>query len=93
MRGQNWRADDALRRWCAATDLPTGEETRTLSPGSLHTVRLVVVEVVGQVLLWERRGTGVVVAEKDPPLWVIEARPEGGNPRPPGPNALALTYT
>ena len=74
--------------YATATHISSGEVTRTLGPfESLHAARSAVVEVVGQVLLWERQSTGAFVAEKYPVLWVVEAR--SGDLRPPGPNPLA----
>ena len=76
--------------YATATHIPSGEVTRTLGPfESLHAARSAVVEVVGQVLLWERQSTGAFVAEKYPTLWVVEARPEAGDSRLLGPNPLA----
>lgn len=72
--------------YATATHLPTGEVTRTLGPfESLHAARSAVVEVVGQVLLWERQSTGAFVAEKYPTLWVVEAREAGTYPGAPCP--------
>ncbi|KQR07202.1 hypothetical protein [Deinococcus sp. Leaf326] len=64
-----------LQAYAIATHLSTGEVTRTLGPfKTLHAARAAVVEVVGQVLIWERQGPGQFVAEKYPLLWRVEER-------------------
>ena len=64
-----------------AIHIPRGEVTRTLGPFEhLHTARSAVIDVVGQVLLWDQTGTGGFVAEKYSPLWVVEVRsPSSGH--------------